>query len=77
MARLPCLSDERPRAAISTRSEGPEDVEDALLEGDRTLEAGTARAALRYPVFRRIFLASLVSSIGTWMQTVVLAAFVY
>lgn len=54
-----------------------EDVEDALLEGDRTLEATGARAALRFPVFRRIFAAALVSNIGTWMQTVVLAAFVF
>ena len=54
-----------------------EDVEDALLEGDRTLEASGARAALRFPLFRRIFLAALVSNIGSWMQTVVLAAFVF
>jgi predicted MFS family arabinose efflux permease len=54
-----------------------EDVEDALLEGDRALESGGARAALRYPIFRRVFLAALVSNIGNWMQTVVLAAFVF
>ncbi len=54
-----------------------EDVEDALLEGDRVLEVGGARAALGYPVFRRIYLAALVSNIGSWMQTVVLAAFVF
>jgi predicted MFS family arabinose efflux permease len=56
---------------------GADDVEDALLEGDRTIEAGGARAALGYPVFRRIFVAALVSNIGSWMQTVVLAAFVF
>ena len=54
-----------------------EDVEDALLEGDRPLEVGGARQALGYPVFRRVFLAALVSNIGSWMQTVVLAAFVF
>jgi predicted MFS family arabinose efflux permease len=54
-----------------------EDVEDALLEGDRTVEAGGARAAFRYPVFRRVYLAALVSNIGSWMQTVILAAFVF
>jgi predicted MFS family arabinose efflux permease len=62
------------------RDAGPadaQDVEDALLEGDRALEAGGARAALRYPVFRRVFLAALVSNVGNWMQTVVLAAFVF
>ena len=45
------------------------DVEDALLEGDRTIEPGGARAALGYPVFRRIFVAALVSNIGSWMGT--------
>ncbi|MGH9078883.1 MAG: MFS transporter [Acidimicrobiales bacterium] len=56
---------------------GAQDVEDALLEGDRAIEAGGARAALRYPVFRRVFFAALVSNVGNWMQTVVLAAFVF
>jgi len=56
---------------------GAEDVEDAFLEGDRVLEVGGARAALGYPLFRRIYLASLTSNIGSWMQTVVLAAFVF
>ncbi len=54
-----------------------QDVEDALLEGDRVIETGGARAALRYPLFRRVFFAALVSNIGSWMQTVVLAAFVF
>lgn len=56
---------------------GADDLEDALLEGDRTIQAGGARAALAYPLFRRIYLAALVSNIGSWMQTVVLAAFVF
>jgi predicted MFS family arabinose efflux permease len=54
-----------------------EDVEDALLEGDRALEVSGARAALGYPVFRLIYGAALISNIGSWMQTVVLAAFVF
>ena len=56
---------------------GAEDVEDALLEGDRVIQVGGARAALGYPVFRRIYLAALVSNIGSWMQTVILGAFVF
>jgi predicted MFS family arabinose efflux permease len=69
---------EAPKQPVtSVACEGPEDVEDALLEGDRALDRSTARAALRYPVFRRVFLAALVSNIGSWMQTVVLAAFVF
>jgi predicted MFS family arabinose efflux permease len=68
-----------PRSEGASRSidSGAEDVEDALLEGDRVLEVGGARAALGYPLFRRIYLASLTSNIGSWMQTVVLAAFVF
>lgn len=54
-----------------------EDVEDALVDGDRTVSAGTARAAFRYPAFRRIYVGSLLSNIGSWMQNVTLGAFVY
>jgi predicted MFS family arabinose efflux permease len=76
-SRLQSL-DDRPQRRVSAPVEsGAEDVEDALLEGDRAVEASTARAALGYPVFRRIFLAALVSNVGSWMQTVVLAAFVF
>jgi predicted MFS family arabinose efflux permease len=73
---LQALADPPPGDAGSVDS-GADDVEDALLEGDRTIEAGGARAALGYPVFRRIYLAALVSNVGSWMQTVVLAAFVF
>ncbi len=77
MSRLRALTDP-PRPQLAGRGEsGAQDVEDALLEGDRALETGGARAALHYPVFRRIFGAALVSNVGNWMQTVVLAAFVF
>ena len=76
VARLLTLTDP-PRPRDAGPADPPTDVEDALLEGDRALEAGGARAALRYPVFRRVYLAALVSNIGNWMQTVVLAAFVF
>lgn len=52
-----------------------EDAEDALLEGDRTFAPGTARAALAYPTFRTVYVGSLLSNIGSWMQNVVLGAF--
>jgi MFS family permease len=55
----------------------PEDAEDALLEGDRAITPGTARAALAYPTFRTVYTGSLLSNIGSWMQNVVLAAFAY
>ncbi|MGZ4785102.1 MAG: MFS transporter [Acidimicrobiales bacterium] len=54
-----------------------EDAEDALLEGDRTFAPGTARAALAYPTFRRIFIGAFLSNVGSWMQNVVLGAFAY
>jgi len=54
-----------------------EDTEDALLEGDRPFAAGTARAALSYPVFRRVYTGALLSNIGSWMQNVVLGAYGY
>jgi MFS family permease len=61
----------------STPGVSVEDAEDALLDGDRTITAGTARAALRYPVFRTVYIGSLLSNIGSWMQNVVTAAFAY
>jgi MFS family permease len=54
-----------------------EDAEDALLEGDRPFAPGTARAALTYPVFRRVFVGALLSNVGSWMQNVVLGAYGY
>ena len=38
---------------------------------------GSARAALSYPEFRKVFVSSFASNIGTWMQNVVLPAYVY
>ena len=40
-------------------------------------QPGSARAALAYPDFRRMWVASFSSNIGTWMQNVVLPAYVY
>jgi MFS family permease len=54
-----------------------EEFEDAIVDGDRTFAPGSARAALRYPVFRRIFAGAFLSNIGTWMQNVVLGALAY
>lgn len=38
---------------------------------------GSIRAALSYPDFRRMWMASFASQIGTWMQNVVLPAYAY
>ncbi|HEX8804778.1 MAG TPA: MFS transporter, partial [Acidimicrobiales bacterium] len=53
------------------------DVEDALVDGDRTYTPGSARAALRYPDFRRLYAGAFLSNVGTWMQNVVLGALAY
>jgi MFS family permease len=54
-----------------------EEIEDALVDGDSPLSAGTARSALRHPTFRIVFLGAFASNIGTWMQNVVLGAYAY
>ena len=50
---------------------------DALVDGDVPFTPGTARAALAHRNFRVVWLGAMSSSIGTWMQNVVLAAFAY
>jgi MFS family permease len=54
-----------------------EEIEDALVDGDRAFAPGSARAALSHPVFRRVFAGSFLSNIGSWMQNVVLGALAY
>lgn len=46
---------------------------DSITHGHRP---GSARAALAYPRFRRMWVASFSSNIGTWMQNVVLPLYV-
>ena len=40
-------------------------------------QIGTARSALQVRAFRYVLLGSFMSQIGTWMQTIVLGAFIY
>jgi MFS family permease len=54
---------------------GAADAEDALVDADRPISPGTARAALAYPTFRRLYLGAFGSNIGSWMQNAVLGAF--
>ncbi len=54
-----------------------EDAFDALEEGDRPIRTGSAMAALRHDVFRRVFIGAFLSNIGSWMQNVVLGALAY
>ncbi|CAB4344610.1 MAG: MFS transporter [Actinobacteria bacterium] len=56
------------------------EAEEALVDGDRTFdskEISVVRAALANRDFRTMWLSSLGSTVGTWMQNVILAAFVY
>ncbi len=55
----------------------PEDATDALVDGDRVLVRGTARAALRHRDFRIVWSGTFASNIGTWMQNVLLGAYGY
>src|SRR6187551_2708447 len=55
----------------------PEDATDALVDGDRELTRGTARAALRHRSFRIVWAGTFASNVGTWMQNVLLGAYGY
>lgn len=59
----------------SVELEDFETGEEALLEGDVPLARGTARAALRNRNFRIVWMGVFLSSIGTWMQNVLLGAY--
>ena len=54
-----------------------EELEDAVVDGDRPLRRGTAGSALRQRTFRTVFLGAFASNIGTWMQNVVLGAYAF
>jgi MFS family permease len=66
------MSDERPAT-----TPGPEEAEEAYLEGDRTFGPGSLRGVLSHRTFRVVYVGSLFSNVGTWMQNVVLAAFAF
>ncbi len=56
------------------------EAEEALVDSDRTLDAkeiSAVRAALANRDYRTMWLSSLGSTVGTWMQNVILAAYVY
>ena len=54
-----------------------EEAQDAFVAGDRTFVPGSARSAWQFHTFRVIYLGAFASSIGTWMQNVVLGAMAY
>ena len=54
-----------------------EESDGALLAGDTRFPPGTARAALAHPLVRTMFVGAFLTSIGAWMQQIVLAAWAY
>ena len=56
---------------------GAADAEDALVDADRTIAPSTARAALAYPTFRRLYWGAFGSNVGSWMQNAVLGAYAF
>ncbi len=54
-----------------------EDLQDAMVDGDRVFKPGTARSAFSHATFRTVYLGAFASNIGTWMQNVVLGALAY
>jgi MFS family permease len=73
----PTSSDPGDAAAIEPEEFVLEEAEEAAFEGDRTVEVSAVRSALRNRNFRTMWLSALGSGIGTWMQNVILAAYVY
>lgn len=51
--------------------------EDAAQEGDAPFKPGSARAALAHREFTTVWLGSLASNVGTWMQNVALGVLAY
>jgi len=77
MATRPSGADGGADSEPDDAGQAVEEVEGALLEGDRAFVGGTARAAFRHRQFRTVYLGAFASNIGTWMQNVVLGALAY
>lgn len=54
-----------------------EETEEAVLSGGVAYRPGSARAALAHRPFRMVWMGSMASNIGTWMQNIALGAFAY
>lgn len=52
-----------------------EQIAEALEEGDVAIQPGTARAALRHRDFRIFWMGLFASNIGTWMQNIIMGAY--
>jgi MFS family permease len=63
--------------AIARHQPQIEDVEDAVIDGDGPVPSRRAFGALASHDFRVVWIGTLSSNVGTWMQTVALGAFIY
>jgi predicted MFS family arabinose efflux permease len=54
-----------------------EEILEALEDGDRPIEPRTIRHALAHRTFRRVYLGAWLSNVGSWMQNVILGAYVF
>lgn len=59
------------------RDQDLEATEDALVDGGVAYRPGSARAALAHRSYRLVWIGSMASNIGSWMQNVALGAFAY
>ena len=81
----PTMTEAESASTHSTAGDGIEAGVELLVERDASSSMATspfdveggARAAFSYPTFRRVYFGALLSNIGSWMQTVILGAFIY
>lgn len=70
------VSDDEPLSPAEV-DEFVAEADEAMVDGDRSVEVNAVRAVLANRNFRTMWASSLGSTIGTWMQNVILAAYVY
>ena len=67
----------RPLDDVALVEEAQTEGDVAFALGELEVRPGTARSALRSRDFRVLWIATLSSNVGTWMQNVALGAFAY
>jgi MFS family permease len=66
-----------PKERDPDREPNFEETEGAVVEGDVPYTPGSVRAALAHRDFRLVWMGSMASNIGTWMQNIALGVFAY
>ncbi|MBF6557406.1 MAG: MFS transporter [Acidimicrobiales bacterium] len=67
----------RPRLRRSAPEAQLDQADDGQVDGDLPYTPGSARGALSHRAFRSVWLGTLASNIGTWMQNIALGVFAY